>query len=90
MHLNLLTVFDVLTTLFNMSGGLFIVAALLFVGLMKIAYRERRHFPPGPTGIPLLGSAHQLPERFQEQKLSEWGKQYGSRFVPRLCIHLLI
>ncbi|EIW56875.1 cytochrome P450 [Trametes versicolor FP-101664 SS1] len=60
-----------------MSGGLFIVAALLFAGLMKIAYRERRHFPPGPTGIPLLGSAHQLPERFQEQKLSEWGKQYG-------------
>lgn len=73
-----------------MSGGLFITVALLFVAAMRGVYRERRHLPPGPTGIPLLGSAHQLPARFQEQKLSEWGKQYGSWFMPRLRIHLLI
>lgn len=71
------TVSDVSTLSFNMSGGFLVVSVILLVAFLRAVYRERRQLPPGPIGLPLLGSALQLPARFQEKKLSEWGELYG-------------
>ncbi|KAH9856166.1 cytochrome P450 [Lenzites betulinus] len=61
------------------SNTLALVSFLSFivVSARVILLRARRKLPPGPRGIPLLGSVLQLPSRFQEQKFTEWATQYG-------------
>ncbi|KAI0334306.1 cytochrome P450 [Cubamyces sp. BRFM 1775] len=56
-----------------------IVAIALFVPfLFQVAINHRRRrLPPGPKGLPLLGSVLELPGASQELRFAEWGKQYG-------------
>lgn len=39
--------------------------------------RGRSPLPPGPTGLPLIGNALQLPTHHEWFKFAEWGKTYG-------------
>ncbi|KAI0687448.1 cytochrome P450 [Cytidiella melzeri] len=46
--------------------------------------RNRLPYPPGPPGLPIIGNVHQLPQDFQEQKFSEWARQYGDIVFLRM------
>ncbi|KAI0640913.1 cytochrome P450 [Trametes meyenii] len=62
-----------------LSRELFVFAILpIFLFLStKILRRDRRKLPPGPKGLPLLGSAHEVPGSFPERTFFRWGKKYG-------------
>lgn len=70
-----------MTILSGWSSILTAVCLTTLVTLLLQASRRRvpkcAPFPPGPTRLPLLGSVHLLPQRFQERTLAEWGTKYG-------------
>ncbi|KAI0669080.1 cytochrome P450 [Trametes maxima] len=62
-----------------LSRELFFFAILpifLFIST-KLLRRDRRKLPPGPRGLPFLGSAHKVPGSFPERTFFQWGKKYG-------------
>ena len=56
--------------------------AVLVVGLAPwIVFsllRRRRHTPPGPPRLPLLGNALQIPSQLQFIQFTEWSQTYGT------------
>ncbi|KAK4555007.1 hypothetical protein LTR86_007773 [Recurvomyces mirabilis] len=40
---------------------------------------------PGPKGLPVIGSVHELPERNSWLKFHEWGEKYGSIYQVNLA-----
>ncbi|KAI0640914.1 cytochrome P450 [Trametes meyenii] len=52
--------------------------------LTRTIQNKRSNHPPGPGGLPLLGSVHNLPPEHQEKKFFEWGKAYGDVIYFRL------
>ncbi|KZP01892.1 cytochrome P450 [Calocera viscosa TUFC12733] len=62
-----------------MLGWLFLGAVLLAFPL--IYRRDTRSFPPGPRGLPILGSALDLPSKFIFRKFDEWAQQYDGLFM---------
>ncbi|KAH8810189.1 cytochrome P450 [Flagelloscypha sp. PMI_526] len=53
----------------------------LAIALTWSAYRIvqtcRKHFPPGPPRIPVLGNLLQMPKRNQAEVFMNWSRQYG-------------
>lgn len=59
----------------HLSWLLTALALLLF--MVSIPWGAKRRLPPGPKGIPLLGSVLSLPSTFQEKTFTDWGNSYG-------------
>lgn len=64
-----------------------IVTILLVITLMS---RERKNFPPGPPGIPLLGNINDLKPESMLTTLRALHKQYGDLVSIRFFRHHLI
>ncbi|KAI0364039.1 cytochrome P450 [Pilatotrama ljubarskyi] len=62
---------------------LFLLTVVTFLFIVRRS-ASRAYFPPGPAGIPILGSVHKLPLEFQEKRFFEWGKRYGDVIYLRL------
>ncbi|KAI0088548.1 cytochrome P450 [Irpex rosettiformis] len=45
---------------------------------------RRRHSPPGPPQLPIIGNVHQVPTQMPWIKFTEWSKQYGPIFSLNL------
>ncbi|KZT54938.1 cytochrome P450 [Calocera cornea HHB12733] len=63
-----------------MLSWLLLVAALLAFALLYRS-RETRRLPPGPKGLPILGSALDLPSKFIFRKFDEWANLYDGFFM---------
>ena len=50
---------------------------LVFVLLYIRSSYRRRHFPPGPRGLPVIGNLHQIPAHKPWKQLKQWHDQYG-------------
>ncbi|PPQ69848.1 hypothetical protein CVT25_005489 [Psilocybe cyanescens] len=64
-----------------MSTFITSVASLLvayIVGKLMVARRERRNFPPGPKGLPLIGNALDFPTVNLGPEYVQWGQRYNS------------
>ncbi|KAJ8446285.1 hypothetical protein Cgig2_005816 [Carnegiea gigantea] len=58
---------------------LFLIAvlSLIFLTLPNLRKREKLHLPPGPKGLPLIGSIHQFDPLTPHLYLSKLAKAYG-------------
>ncbi|KAH9475817.1 Cytochrome P450 monooxygenase 105 [Psilocybe cubensis] len=61
-------------------ASLLVTGALLFffnVPWNPLQRKRRRHLPPGPPRLPIIGNAHQMPTRDMWAVFAEWGTKYG-------------
>ncbi|KAH9475787.1 Cytochrome P450 monooxygenase COX1, partial [Psilocybe cubensis] len=66
---------DILTSpTFIASASLGALAVYYLAGSQK---RDSRH-PPGPRRLPVIGNAHQMPDKDPWLVFGEWGKRYGT------------
>ncbi|KAK4274831.1 hypothetical protein QN277_018001 [Acacia crassicarpa] len=57
--------------------ALIILFSSIFLVFLVYRTRPRPHLPPGPSGLPLIGNLHQLPNSDQHRYLWRLSKQYG-------------
>ncbi|KAK7677845.1 hypothetical protein QCA50_019157 [Cerrena zonata] len=67
----------------------YLLGTISFVGIVVLhswwkATNESMSYPPGPVKLPLIGSVHLLPQRYQERTLAEWGKTFGDIVFAKL------
>ncbi|KAJ7610296.1 cytochrome P450 [Mycena polygramma] len=65
--------------LYSFYSLLVIVAAQTALHVLR-TYSRRRKMHPGPTGIPVLGNALQVPSSMPWYRFTEWKEQYGDVF----------
>ncbi|KAL9341171.1 hypothetical protein Peur_067390 [Populus x canadensis] len=65
-----------------MSFFLIAVTSLFFFGLLS-RLRRRLPYPPGPKGLPLVGSMHMM-DQITHRGLAKLAKQYGGLFHMRM------
>ncbi|KAF9526217.1 cytochrome P450 [Crepidotus variabilis] len=62
-------------------GGLMVIL-VLSVGWIYACHRKtvtsHNRLPPGPSGLPFVGNAFQMPSHNQEKVFASWAKQYGN------------
>jgi cytochrome P450 len=61
--------------------------AVVVICIAYLANRDprRKHLPPGPRGLPIIGNTHQLPQGDEvSQVIIDWAKKYGEVFRIRL------
>src|SRR5579859_5129853 len=62
-----------------------ISALILLVVYLTLRDPRRKHMPPGPRGLPIIGNTLQLPQGDEvSQVIINWAKQYGEIFRIRL------
>ncbi|TKA75943.1 hypothetical protein B0A55_05884 [Friedmanniomyces simplex] len=70
-----------------------LIAVIIAAATILIAERihARRRLPgyvkklPGPRGLPVIGSVHELPEKNSWLKFHEWGQKYGPIYQVNLA-----
>ncbi|KAK0799589.1 hypothetical protein LTR75_009189 [Friedmanniomyces endolithicus] len=70
-----------------------LIAVVLAAAAILVAERihARRRLPgyvkslPGPRGLPIIGSVHELPEKNSWLKFHEWGQKYGPIYQVNLA-----
>nr|QIB84903.1 ferulate 5-hydroxylase 2 [Populus tomentosa] len=65
-----------------MSFFLIAITSLFFLGLLS-RLRPRLPYPPGPKGLPLVGSMHMM-DQITHRGLAKLAKQYGGLFHMRM------
>ncbi|KAL9378613.1 hypothetical protein Peur_029948 [Populus x canadensis] len=65
-----------------MSFFLIAITSLFFLGLLS-RLRRRLPYPPGPKGLPLVGSMHMM-DQITHRGLAKLAKQYGGLFHMRM------
>ncbi|KAG6766735.1 hypothetical protein POTOM_027906 [Populus tomentosa] len=65
-----------------MSLFLIVISSLFFLGLV-CRLRRRLPYPPGPKGLPLVGSMHMM-DQITHRGLAKLAKQYGGLFHMRM------
>lgn len=61
---------------------------LLAVAAAFMVTRKRRHFHPGPAGLPIIGNLFDMPKENPWSVYQEWSKTYGG-FLPTLSKYML-
>lgn len=62
----------------------------LFLGLavggllLRRLRGKRRHLPPGPKPLPLVGNSHQMPTRELHRQFAQWNNMYGMWFTVQV------
>lgn len=59
----------------------YLCAGLLLAGLVVTRLRRRRHYPPGPKGLPLIGNLFDIPTDYAWKIYRAFGDQYGSDII---------
>ena len=54
----------------------------VFVGYWS-GQRQRRHLPPGPKKLPLIGNLLSMPSRVEWETYAKWGKECSWCLIPR-------
>ncbi|KZS92732.1 cytochrome P450 [Sistotremastrum niveocremeum HHB9708] len=68
----------------NLHLALWVSTALIFAVLLipRISYRKKESehlpYPPGPQGLPIIGSILQMPQKDQWHTFAEWARKYGN------------
>ncbi|KAF9807410.1 hypothetical protein IEO21_08237 [Rhodonia placenta] len=62
-----------------------LAAAVLYLACIRFILPKNKRLPPGPQGIPFLGSLQLIPRPHQFKTFTEWGSIYGDVVYARLC-----
>ena len=65
--------------LLTSSAPVVLVVILIALGAyIRYVKGAKYQYPPGPVALPFLGNVHQLPMEYQQRKLAEWGRDFGT------------
>ncbi|KAI9118404.1 hypothetical protein K1719_010736 [Acacia pycnantha] len=67
-----------------MLALIILFSSIFLVFLIYRTTRARPHLPPGPSGLPLIGNLHQLPNSAPHRYLWRLSKQHGPLIFLRL------
>lgn len=65
---------------FDLPALSILVAFLVCSILIYVPRRGRYRLPPGPNGLPLLGSVFDAPKTYEWLVYQDWSRQYGACF----------
>lgn len=74
-----------------LSAVCLLTLSFLFIAYKHLENRNRNRLPkgvrrlPGPAGLPIIGSVHELPENNSWMKFHEWGEKYGPIYQVNLA-----
>ena len=69
------------------TQGLVTLICVAITATFVLFRRKNILFPPGPSGVPLLGIAHRHPKTEYWKTYAEWGQVYGTNGV--ISFHVL-
>jgi hypothetical protein len=55
----------------------------VFVVYWRSGQRHRRHLPPGPKKLPLIGNLLSMPTKVEWETYAKWGKEYSLCLITR-------